>query len=157
MMAHESFENKEIATLMNAHFLNIKVDREERPDIDQIYMNAMVSMTRQGDWPLTATLTPEVKPFLGGHLLSPHSTPQHAQLPPNTPQPQHNNAWTKSKPMPKALQNTSAKSLDSLVGTKSSMPVCSTFHCSHGFGQSTGCDTGTIYKSTAHPTVPSAN
>src|SRR5947209_18875394 len=59
VMAHESFENEEIAQLMNEHFINIKVDREERPDLDQIYMNAVQMMTGHGGWPMTVFLTPE--------------------------------------------------------------------------------------------------
>ncbi len=67
VMAHESFENEETAALMNRHYVNIKVDREERPDIDQIYQTAHQLMTRRaGGWPLTMFLTPEGKPFLGG-------------------------------------------------------------------------------------------
>lgn len=66
VMAHESFEDEETAALMNQHFINIKVDREERPDIDQIYMNAVIAMRGQGGWPLTAVLTPQGQPFFGG-------------------------------------------------------------------------------------------
>lgn len=66
VMAHESFENGEVAAVMNAVFVNIKVDREERPDIDQIYMAALASMGEQGGWPLTMFLTPDAKPFWGG-------------------------------------------------------------------------------------------
>lgn len=66
VMAHESFENAEVAAVMNRLFVNIKVDREERPDIDQIYMAALASMGEQGGWPLTMFLTPDAKPFWGG-------------------------------------------------------------------------------------------
>lgn len=66
VMAHESFENNEVAEVMNRLFVNIKVDREERPDIDQIYMAALASMGEQGGWPLTMFLTPDAKPFWGG-------------------------------------------------------------------------------------------
>jgi uncharacterized protein len=66
VMAHESFENPEIAALMNRLYVNIKVDREERPDIDQIYMAALNAMGEQGGWPLTMFLTTEAKPFWGG-------------------------------------------------------------------------------------------
>lgn len=66
VMAHESFENREVAEVMNRLFVNIKVDREERPDIDQIYMAALASMGEQGGWPLTMFLTPDAKPFWGG-------------------------------------------------------------------------------------------
>lgn len=67
VMAHESFEDKEVAAVMNAHFINIKVDREERPDIDQIYQSAHHALNhRPGGWPLTMFLTPDQKPFFGG-------------------------------------------------------------------------------------------
>jgi uncharacterized protein YyaL (SSP411 family) len=70
-MEHESFENEEIARLMNEHFINIKVDREERPDLDQIYMNAVQMMTGHGGWPMTVFLTPEGAPFYGGTYFPP--------------------------------------------------------------------------------------
>ncbi|HEX6958016.1 MAG TPA: thioredoxin domain-containing protein [Ferrovibrio sp.] len=66
VMAHESFENPEIAAVMNELFVNIKVDREERPDIDAIYMNALHLLGEQGGWPLTMFLTPKGEPFWGG-------------------------------------------------------------------------------------------
>ncbi|MDJ0756754.1 MAG: thioredoxin domain-containing protein [Ardenticatenaceae bacterium] len=66
VMAHESFEDEQTASLMNQYFVNVKVDREERPDVDQIYMSAVVAMTRQGGWPMTVAMTPEGKPFFGG-------------------------------------------------------------------------------------------
>lgn len=66
VMERESFENVEIAKLMNAYFVNIKVDREERPDIDQIYMDAVHAMGLQGGWPLNVVLMPDGKPFYGG-------------------------------------------------------------------------------------------
>lgn len=66
VMAHESFEDQETADVMNKLFINIKVDREERPDIDKIYMNAIHIMGEQGGWPLTMFLTPEGNPFWGG-------------------------------------------------------------------------------------------
>ncbi len=71
VMERESFESEEIASLMNEMFVNIKVDREERPDIDQIYMNAVQLMQRQGGWPLTVFLTPELVPFYGGTYFPP--------------------------------------------------------------------------------------
>ena len=71
VMAHESFENEEIAKLMNENFVNIKVDREERPDLDQIYMNAVQMMTHHGGWPMTVFLTPEGVPFYGGTYYPP--------------------------------------------------------------------------------------
>jgi len=66
VMAHECFENPEIAELMNQWFINIKVDREEHPDVDSFYMKALVEMTGQGGWPLSLFLTPDQKPYLGG-------------------------------------------------------------------------------------------
>jgi uncharacterized protein YyaL (SSP411 family) len=66
VMAHESFEDTETARLMNELFVNIKVDREERPDIDQIYMQALHHLGEQGGWPLTMFLTPKGEPIWGG-------------------------------------------------------------------------------------------
>src|SRR5260370_24640274 len=70
-MEHESFENEAIAALMNENFVNIKVDREERPDLDQIYRIAVQMMTGQGGWPMTMFLTPEGVPFYGGTYFPP--------------------------------------------------------------------------------------
>ena len=71
VMAHESFEDEDIAKLMNDLFVNIKVDREERPDLDQIYMNAVQMMTHHGGWPMTVFLTPDGVPFYGGTYFPP--------------------------------------------------------------------------------------
>jgi uncharacterized protein YyaL (SSP411 family) len=71
VMERESFENPAIARLMNENFINIKVDREERPDLDQIYMNAVQLMTGHGGWPLTVFLTPDLVPFFGGTYFPP--------------------------------------------------------------------------------------
>jgi uncharacterized protein YyaL (SSP411 family) len=71
VMERESFENPEIAALMNQHFINIKVDREERPDLDQIYMSAVMAMTGHGGWPMSVFLTPDLKPFFGGTYFPP--------------------------------------------------------------------------------------
>ena len=71
VMAHESFENEKIAELMNLYFVCIKVDREERPDLDSIYMKAVQLTTGSGGWPLTAFLTPDGKPFYGGTYFPP--------------------------------------------------------------------------------------
>ncbi|MGI9437528.1 MAG: thioredoxin domain-containing protein [Geminicoccaceae bacterium] len=73
VMAHESFENEAIAALMNLHFVNIKIDREERPDLDQIYMRALGLLGQQGGWPLTMFLTPDGEPFWGGTYFPPES------------------------------------------------------------------------------------
>ena len=66
VMAHESFEDEETAAVMNRLFVNIKVDREERPDLDTIYQSALALMGQQGGWPLTMFLTPGGEPFWGG-------------------------------------------------------------------------------------------
>lgn len=71
VMAHESFENEAIARVMNEHYVCIKVDREERPDVDQIYMDALHSMGLQGGWPLNIFLMPDARPFYGGTYFPP--------------------------------------------------------------------------------------
>src|SRR5512139_600823 len=74
VMAHESFENPAVAEVMNKFFVNIKVDREERPDIDQIYMEAVQAISGSGGWPLTVFLTPQLKPFFGGTYFPPEDS-----------------------------------------------------------------------------------
>lgn len=71
VMAHESFENEQIAAILNEHFVSIKVDREERPDLDEIYMAAVVGLNGQGGWPMSVWLTPDLKPFYGGTYYPP--------------------------------------------------------------------------------------
>jgi len=71
VMEHESFENQEIAALMNKYFVNIKVDREQRPDIDEIYMSFTTAMTGSGGWPMSVFLTPDLKPFFAGTYFPP--------------------------------------------------------------------------------------
>jgi uncharacterized protein YyaL (SSP411 family) len=71
VMERESFENPQIASLMNEHFVNIKVDREERPDIDAIYMQAVQALSGRGGWPMTVFLTPDGRPFHGGTYFPP--------------------------------------------------------------------------------------
>lgn len=71
VMERESFENEEVAALMNQHFICIKVDREERPDVDQIYMDAVQAISGSGGWPLNVFLTPDAKPFYGGTYFPP--------------------------------------------------------------------------------------
>jgi uncharacterized protein YyaL (SSP411 family) len=83
VMEHESFEDEDTAAIMNEHFVNIKVDREERPDIDSIYMQAVVAMTRQGGWPMSVFLTPDGKPFYGGTYFPPvrrHNLPSFKEI-----------------------------------------------------------------------------
>ena len=72
VMERESFENEDTAGLMNQHFVSIKVDREERPDIDNIYMQAVQALTQQGGWPMTVFLTPDGRPFYGGTYFPPN-------------------------------------------------------------------------------------
>ncbi|MDZ7401131.1 MAG: thioredoxin domain-containing protein [candidate division KSB1 bacterium] len=71
VMAHESFENEAIAKILNDYFISIKVDREERPDLDEIYMTAVQLMTGSGGWPLSVWLTPDLEPFYGGTYFPP--------------------------------------------------------------------------------------
>ncbi len=71
VMAHESFENPEVARLLNENFICIKVDREERPDLDQIYMAAVQALTGHGGWPMSVFLTPDLRPFYGGTYFPP--------------------------------------------------------------------------------------
>jgi uncharacterized protein len=83
VMAHESFEDPHTAQILNENFVSIKVDREERPDIDDIYMQAVVLLTGQGGWPLSVFLTPDLKPFYGGTYFPPrprHGLPAFTQV-----------------------------------------------------------------------------
>jgi uncharacterized protein YyaL (SSP411 family) len=83
VMEHESFEDDETAALMNERFVSVKVDREERPDVDSLYMDAVVALTGHGGWPMTVFLTPEGEPFLGGTYYPPeprHGLPSFRQL-----------------------------------------------------------------------------
>src|SRR5215470_7854710 len=83
VMERESFENEELAAYLNQHFVSIKVDREERPDVDKIYMTFVQATTGQGGWPLSAFLTPDLKPFFGGTYFPPdnrHGRPSFLQL-----------------------------------------------------------------------------
>jgi uncharacterized protein YyaL (SSP411 family) len=83
VMAHESFEDETTAELMNTYFVNIKVDREERPDLDSIYMNFVVATTGQGGWPMSVFLTPGGKPFYGGTYFPPvrkHNLPSFREV-----------------------------------------------------------------------------
>jgi uncharacterized protein len=83
VMEHESFEDDETAALMNERFVNVKVDREERPDVDSLYMDAVVALTGHGGWPMTVFLTPGGEPFLGGTYYPPeprHGLPSFRQV-----------------------------------------------------------------------------
>src|SRR5213075_2541288 len=79
----ESFEDDATASVMNEHFVNVKVDREERPDLDSVYMDAVVALTGQGGWPMTVFLTPDGRPFYGGTYYPPeprHGLPSFRQV-----------------------------------------------------------------------------
>jgi uncharacterized protein len=83
VMAHESFEDPGVAAVMNELFVNVKVDREERPDVDSLYMDAVVALTGSGGWPMTVFLTPDGEPFLGGTYFPPeprHGLPSFRQV-----------------------------------------------------------------------------
>ena len=69
VMARESFENEAVAALLNKHFVSVKVDREERPDIDSVYMSVCTALTGSGGWPLTIIMTPEQKPFFAATYI----------------------------------------------------------------------------------------
>ena len=71
VMAHESFESEQVAAIMNREFVNIKVDREERPDVDRVYMTFVQATTGGGGWPMSVWLTPDLKPFIGGTYFPP--------------------------------------------------------------------------------------
>ncbi|HOC18132.1 MAG TPA: thioredoxin domain-containing protein [Vicinamibacterales bacterium] len=73
VMAHESFESEQIAALLNEHFVPVKVDREERPDVDRVYMTFVQATTGQGGWPMSVFLTPDLQPFYGGTYFPPDS------------------------------------------------------------------------------------
>ena len=79
-MERESFEDETIGAFLNEHFVSIKVDREERPDVDKIYMTFVQSTTGGGGWPLNCFLTPDLKPFFGGTYFPPDSTSRPAQV-----------------------------------------------------------------------------
>src|SRR5438045_5399735 len=83
VMEHESFEDEATAGLMNEHFVSVKVDREERPDLDSVYMDAVLALTGSGGWPMTVFLTPEGEPFFGGTYFPPeprHGLPAFKQV-----------------------------------------------------------------------------
>src|SRR6185312_6283944 len=83
VMEHESFEDPLTARVMNQHFVNVKVDREERPDLDSVYMDAVVALTGSGGWPMTVFLTPDGEPFFGGTYFPPeprHGLPAFQQV-----------------------------------------------------------------------------
>jgi len=95
VMEREVFENPEIAALMNEHFINIKVDREQRPDIDEVYMTATQLMTQHGGWPMSVFLTPDLKPFYAGTYFGPEDQAGRPGFP--TLASAMNDAWTNQR------------------------------------------------------------
>jgi uncharacterized protein YyaL (SSP411 family) len=81
VMAHESFENEAIAGELNEHFVAIKLDREERPDVDRVYMSYLQALTGHGGWPLSVWLTPDLKPFYAGTYFPPEDRQGRAGFP----------------------------------------------------------------------------
>ena len=105
VMEHESFEDEDTAALMNERFVSVKVDREERPDVDSLYMDAVVALTGHGGWPMTVFLTPEGEPFLGGTYYPPeprHGLPSFQQVLTRSPTPTASAAET-SRARPSAI------------------------------------------------------
>ena len=74
VMERESFENEDVAKVMNEHFVNVKMDREEHPDIDRIYMTFVQAVSGSGGWPMSVWMTPELKPFYGGTYYPPNDS-----------------------------------------------------------------------------------
>jgi uncharacterized protein YyaL (SSP411 family) len=118
VMAHESFEDPDTAALMNELFVNIKVDREERPDLDQIYQQALALLGQQGGWPLTMFLTPEGEPFWGGTYFPPR--PAHGR--PGFPDVLRGIASAYHREPEKVAQNTAAL-LDGLARLAENRPA----------------------------------
>jgi uncharacterized protein len=134
VMAHESFEDPAIAKLMNEHFINVKVDREERPDVDQLYQGVIQLMGRGGGWPLTVFLTPQLKPFYGGTYFPPaarHGLPAFGTLLASI-----GAAWTKERTELEKQANTfedglteyAASGLDAQPGTWNAKDLIDTGH-----------------------------
>jgi uncharacterized protein YyaL (SSP411 family) len=115
VMERESFENEEVAAYLNEHFVSIKVDREERPDVDKIYMTAVQAMTGSGGWPLNIFLTPDLKPFYGGTYFPPearHGRPSFLQLLQRISElweTRHGDLLEQAKQMHEALANSTAQ------------------------------------------------
>ena len=109
VMAHESFEDEAVAARMNQYFVNIKVDREERPDIDSVYMNAVQAMTGQGGWPMTVFMTPDGRPFYAGTYFPPNDAHGRPGFP-RVLEALHN-AWMNDR---EQLMETSARVVDHL-------------------------------------------
>ncbi len=142
VMEHESFENEQTARFMNEHFINIKVDREERPDLDTIYMDAVVALTGQGGWPMSVFLTPAGVPFYGGTYFPPtprYGMPSFQQVLQSVAQAYHHrqeditkNGTTLLARMKTAIPLQSAGSLDPAVPELAISNLARTFDQAHG-------------------------
>src|SRR5215472_19065152 len=103
-MERESYSDPEIAKIMNAYYVSIKVDREERPDIDNLYMTFVQATTGNGGWPMTVWLTPELKPFLGGTYFPPEKLKQLLERVSEAWQKDHDRILTSSDSILRKLQ-----------------------------------------------------
>ena len=107
VMEHESFENDSIAELLNQDFVSIKVDREERPDVDRVYMSFVQATTGAGGWPMTVFLTPDLKPFFGGTYFPPSVEVGTAGL--------HRSAWRDRRACGSTIASASTKAAEELL------------------------------------------
>jgi uncharacterized protein YyaL (SSP411 family) len=123
VMAHESFEDPDVAAAMNAQFVNVKVDREERPDVDAVYMQAVQAMTGQGGWPMTVFLAPDGRPFYGGTYFPPEDRPGMPGFP--RLMEAITEAWTERRDdlLQSAGQLQEAIEQSTAIGTRGEMPV----------------------------------
>ena len=144
-MERECFEDEEIAALMNEHFVCVKVDREERPDVDAIYMEAVQAMTGQGGWPLNVFLTPEQVPFYAGTYFPPEPRHGHAELAAGARRPSRRRGsssatrsarrarrWSRGCPAARALQARRASRPARTSSTPRSRALRAQFDAVHG-------------------------
>ncbi|HKA32720.1 MAG TPA: thioredoxin domain-containing protein [Candidatus Binatia bacterium] len=158
VMEKESFENEAIAALMNEKFVNIKVDREERPDLDEIYMNAVQMLTGRGGWPMTVFLTPEGKPFFGGTYFPPddrHGMPGFPKILNAVAEAYHNRKADVDQSVEQihaamnrlARVGESAKSFDPEIVVKSAEQLAQAYDPEHGgFGQAPKFPNAGVYE-----------
>ena len=110
VMAHESFEDDDVAAAMNAAFVNVKVDREERPDVDSIYMDAVQAMTGRGGWPMTVFLTPQGEPFYGGTYYPKATFLQLIEA--------VSSAWRDRRERPRSQHHRAARGVGAILGSR---------------------------------------
>ena len=121
VMEHESFEDAEVAALMNAAFICIKVDREERPDIDSVYMNYTQSVTGRGGWPMTVVMTPDQKPFFAGTYFPKGGHPQRPGM--MNLVPELSKAWKNERAKVNAISDKSAASMQQMNASLSGAAI----------------------------------